>query len=114
MVDLQLPLLNVAYDISTYQPVSYTHLDVYKRQYYNKAKKYGEAFINVSMNDSVKKNTLYGDYVYYNENNETGLATDSALLIDWSGKDTLWVHADTSVSYTHLDVYKRQHKIYSG
>lgn len=63
--------------------------------YYDKAKKYGEAFINVSMNDSVKKNTLYGDYVYYNENNETGLATDSALLIDCSGKDTLWVHADT-------------------
>ncbi len=63
--------------------------------YYDKAKKYGEGFINVSMNDSVKKNTLYGDYVYYNENNETGLATDSALLIDWSGKDTLWIHADT-------------------
>lgn len=63
--------------------------------YYDKAKKYGEAFINVSMNDSVKKNSLYGDYVYYNENNETGLATDSALLVDWSGKDTLWVHADT-------------------
>ncbi len=63
--------------------------------YYDKEKKYGEGFINVSMNDSVKKNTLYGDYVYYNEAAETGLATDSALLIDWSGKDTLWVHADT-------------------
>ncbi len=63
--------------------------------YYDKSKKYGEGFVNVSMNDSVKKNTLYGDYVYYNENNETGLATDSALLIDWSSADTLWVHADT-------------------
>ena len=63
--------------------------------YYDKSKKFGEGFINVSMNDTVKKNTLYGDYVYYNENNETGLATDFALLVDWSGADTLWVHADT-------------------
>ena len=29
--------------------------------YYDKSKKYGEGFINVSMNDSVKKNKLYGD-----------------------------------------------------
>lgn len=63
--------------------------------YYDKSKKFGEGFINVTMNDTVKKNTLYGEYVYYNENDETGLATDSALLVDWSSADTLWVHADT-------------------
>lgn len=63
--------------------------------FYDKIKNYGESFGNVEMVDSVKKNTLYGDYVYYNENTETGIASDSALLVDWSGKDTLWVHADT-------------------
>ena len=63
--------------------------------FYDKAKKYGEAFVNVVMTDSTEKSTLYGDYVYYNENSETGLATDSALLIDWSSPDTLWLHADT-------------------
>ncbi len=63
--------------------------------FYDKISKYGESFVNVEMVDSVKKNTLYGDYVYYNENTETGIASDSALLVDWSGKDTLWVHADT-------------------
>ena len=63
--------------------------------FYDKIKKYGETFGNVIMTDSVKKNTLSGDYIYYNEKTETGLATDSALLVDWSGEDTLWVHADT-------------------
>jgi hypothetical protein len=63
--------------------------------FYDKAQKYGEAFINVVMTDSTEKSTLYGDYVYYNENTEAGLATDSALLVDWSSKDTLWLHADT-------------------
>lgn len=63
--------------------------------FYDKAKKYGEAFVNVVMTDSAQKSTLNGDYVYYNENTEAGLATDSALLVDWSSKDTLWLHADT-------------------
>lgn len=63
--------------------------------FYDKIKKYGETFGNVIMTDSVKKNTLSGDYIYYNEKTENGLATDSALLADWSGEDTLWVHADT-------------------
>lgn len=63
--------------------------------FYDKAKKFGEAFVNVVMNDSVQKSTLYGDYIYYNEGTEVGVAADSALLIDWSSPDTLWMHADT-------------------
>lgn len=67
--------------------------------FYDKTKKFGEAFVNVILNDTVQKTTLYGDYVYYNELNESGLATDSALLEDWSEQDTLWVHADTLRTY---------------
>lgn len=63
--------------------------------FYDKAAKYGEAFVNVVMTDSVEKSTLYGDYVYYNEKTEAGLSTDSAMLMDWSSQDTMWVHADT-------------------
>lgn len=48
--------------------------------FYDKTKKFGEAFVNVILNDTVQKTTLYGDYVYYNELNESGLAADSALL----------------------------------
>lgn len=63
--------------------------------FYDKKLKYGEGFSRVVMNDTVQKSTLYGNYCYYNENDKNGLATDSALLIDWSGKDTMYVHADT-------------------
>ncbi|MDD3079389.1 MAG: OstA-like protein [Paludibacter sp.] len=67
--------------------------------FYDKVKKYGEAFVNVELTDTINKSTLYGDYLYYDENNDEGLATDSALLVDWSSKDTLWVHSDTIRTY---------------
>ena len=63
--------------------------------FYDKKLKYGEGFTHVIMNDTVQKSTLYGDYCYYNENTKTGLATDSAMLVDWSNKDSMFVHADT-------------------
>ncbi|MDR2840771.1 MAG: hypothetical protein LBV75_05850 [Paludibacter sp.] len=63
--------------------------------FYDKKTKFGEGFVNVELTDSVQKSTLYGDYVFYNERDSLGIATDSALLVDWSSADTLWVHADT-------------------
>jgi len=63
--------------------------------FYDKKQKYGEGFSHVIMNDSVQKSTLYGEYCYYSDLTKTGLASDSALLVDWSGKDSLFVHADT-------------------
>lgn len=63
--------------------------------YYDKKDKYGEGFSRVVLNDTVQKSTLIGYYVYYNELLEKGMATDSAILVDWSSKDTMFVHADT-------------------
>ncbi len=63
--------------------------------YYDKGKQYVEGFMQVEMNDTVQKITLYGDYVFYDEITEYGLATDSALLVDWSSEDSLFLHADT-------------------
>lgn len=63
--------------------------------FYDKKQKYGEGFTKVVLTDSVQKSTLYGNYISYNEKKEIGLATDSALLVDWSSKDSMFVHADT-------------------
>jgi len=63
--------------------------------FYDKKLKYGEGFSHVIMNDSIQKTTLYGNYSYYSDDTKKGLATDSALLVDWSSNDTMMVHADT-------------------
>lgn len=63
--------------------------------FYDKAQQYGEAFGRVMLNDTVQKVTLHGNYVYYNEERELGIATDSALLVDWSTEHSMYIHADT-------------------
>ena len=66
--------------------------------FYDKKSKYAEGFSKVVMNDTVQKSTLIGYYVYYNEIKKSGMATDSAMLVDWSSKDTMYVHADTLIT----------------
>ena len=63
------------------QPVSYTHLDVYKRQSYNSG--------NLDQKFESGKN----------------IAKNTRLMFDAKSNDGFIVKA---VSYTHLDVYKRQ------
>ena len=65
------------------RPVSYTHLDVYKRQ-------------------KVRNFTNFGVFVEIEEGVD-GLIHISDL--SWTKKVK---HPSESVSYTHLDVYKRQ------
>lgn len=67
--------------------------------FYDKKMKYAEGFKWVVLNDTVQKSTLVGNYVNYNEILKKGLATDSAILVDWSSKDTMYVHADTLTTY---------------
>lgn len=66
--------------------------------FYDKKEKYAESFSRVVLNDTVQKQTLIGYYVNYNEIKKTGLATDSAMLVDWSSKDTMYLHADTLIT----------------
>lgn len=63
--------------------------------FYDKANKYGEAYSNVELNDPKQKTTLHGNFVSYDEIKQIGLATDSALFVDWSSRDSLFLSADT-------------------
>ncbi len=66
--------------------------------FYDKKERYGEAYSNVELNDPEQKSTLFGNFVSYDEVNGIGLATDSALLVDWSSTDSLFLSADTLYS----------------
>ena len=72
-----------------------------------------EGFSNVVYNDTVNKNQLTGNYVWYNDSTGYAFATDSAVLKDYSQGDTLFVHSDSMKVYTFNintdSVYRKAH-----
>lgn len=79
---------------------------------YNKQEGYGEVFGNMFLQDTLKKIILRGHYGYYNEITQYALATDSAWCIEYSQKDSLFLHADTLKMIT--DSIHYQMKAYHG
>ena len=64
--------------------------------YYDKRNGYGRAIGHLEMRDTAQHATLYGMYGEMWEENNRGLATDSALMVDWSDSMHLaYIHADT-------------------
>ena len=60
-----------------------------------------KGFGNVVSIDQVNKNMLTGHYVLYADSIGYAEATDSAVLIDFSQRDSLFVHADTFKLFTY-------------
>ncbi|MBR2606407.1 MAG: hypothetical protein IKC70_00520 [Bacteroidaceae bacterium] len=54
-----------------------------------------EAFGNIVMNDTVNKNLLAGEYGYFNNFKDSVYITGTALAVDYSQGDSLYLHADT-------------------
>ncbi|MCL1937533.1 MAG: hypothetical protein FWF52_03940 [Candidatus Azobacteroides sp.] len=63
--------------------------------FFNRRTGFGEAFSCMVLNDTVKKWILTGNYGYYDDPKEFAFATDSAQFIEYSQKDSLFLHADT-------------------
>ncbi len=59
-----------------------------------------EAFRHVVYNDTVNKNMLTGNYGYYEDSVGYAMTTDSAVAIDYSQRDSLYMHADTFKVFT--------------
>lgn len=68
---------------------------------------------NVVYVDKKNKNSLHCNTLHYNEKTGYGFATRNPVAIDYSQKDTLWVHSDTMKIYTfHINtdsVYRKVH-----
>lgn len=58
------------------------------------------AYWNVIFTDSVNKNMLTGDYCEYNDSTGYAMATKNAVTVDFSQKDSLFMHADTFKIFT--------------
>lgn len=63
--------------------------------YYEQREGFGRARSNVELWDSAQNMTLRGHFGLYYSEQETAMVTDSALLIQVDGTDTMYVHADT-------------------
>lgn len=82
--------------------------------YYDRKKGFGKAFHNVIMKDSVNKSMLTGNYCYYNEKTNMAYATKKALAIDYSQKDSMFVHADTLWMRTYNNKTDSMYRIMKG
>lgn len=71
------------------------------------------AFMNVIYNDTLNKNMLMGDYCEYNDSTGYAMSTKKAVTIDYSQKDSLYMHADTFKIFTFNirtdSVYRKIH-----
>lgn len=59
-----------------------------------------EAFVNVIFTDSVNKTILKCEYGHYEDSVGYAMCTDNALAIDYSQRDSLFVHGDTIKVFT--------------
>ena len=90
-------------------PVSYTHLDVYKRQIFSyKGKELFRGIIMSQQQSDSRKMpiTAYYNGIYLSNNKDTFVYENKTvhdIFIDVCKRFGI-----KSVSYTHLDVYKRQ------
>ena len=65
--------------------------------HYNRQNGIGEVYGHMLLNDMEKRAILNGNYGFYNEQTEYGLATDSAYVIDYSQSDSLFLHGDSLI-----------------
>lgn len=68
--------------------------------FYDRNTGIGEAFGHMVMTDTVNRNMMTGEYGYYDEQRKFAFATDSAVAIDYSQGDSLFLHADTLLAET--------------
>lgn len=86
-------LLNRSYAISDRKRLTADTL------FYNSSKRIGEGYGGVILEDSTGQITLKGEYGYSDEVKDSALLSKNALFIDHSSEDTLYLHADTLISY---------------
>jgi len=63
--------------------------------------KIGKAYGNAVYTDTLNKNKFIGNYAMYNDSTGYAEAADSAVLIDYSQRDTFYAHADSFFLYTY-------------
>lgn len=78
---------------------------------YDKNSGYGQSFGNTCIKDTTENIIVDGDYVWYYKKPERFLSTDSAMFVQVSGKDSLFLHADTISAVTATDSAGKEYRL---
>ncbi len=82
--------------------------------YYDRKTGYGQSFGNVSIADTNNQIMVIGNYAWYNKQPEKFMVTDSAVFIQFSGGDSLFLHADTIRAITVADTSAKGYRLMSA
>ncbi|HBE40164.1 MAG TPA: hypothetical protein DDW27_03005 [Bacteroidales bacterium] len=82
--------------------------------YYEEKNGYGQAFGNTSITDTSYHLSVAGHYAWYYRQPERFLVTDSAVFIQVSKKDSLFLHGDTIRSVTLSDTAGKSYRLMSA
>lgn len=81
--------------------------------FYDEKRGISQGYRNVIYKDTQKKNELHCNYLWYNEKNGFAFATENPVMMEYSQKDTLFVHSDTIKVITYHQntdsVYRTAH-----
>ena len=69
--------------------------------FYDTGRGYSEVFGNIIYSDTINRNMLTGEYAFLDEVTDSAYVTDKAMAIDFSQRDSLFVHSDTIWTVTY-------------
>lgn len=103
---------NGTFDTNTNQALLYDRSTVHMSNgntltgdtlFYDRPAGFGEAFGRMVLVDSARQIALEGDYGFYNELTDSAFSTGRARALEYSKKDTLYLHGDTIRSFLLAD-----------
>lgn len=71
--------------------------------YYDRIADYAEAFGAMVLADSAHHSEIRADYGYYDQGTDSSFATGRAMLLEYSGPDTLYLHGRYIQSFRRFD-----------
>ena len=69
--------------------------------FYDTGLGYSEIFGNIVYTDTINRNMLTGEYAFLDEIKDSAYVTDRAVAVDFSQRDSLYVHSDTIWAVTY-------------
>lgn len=82
--------------------------------YYEEKTGYGQAYNNMIITDTSYNLSVAGNYAWYYRQPERFLVTDSAVFLQISKEDTLYLHGDTIRSVTVSDTSGKSYRLMSA